>query len=408
MKRIKWLMTVWLVLGLLFANTTVWAEVQGPSAKPVLQDDDDGDRETYRGTVKAVGEASLTLSRSGDDDRDRAQSEGGSMTFAVTSATKISVPGLDHPATLADVKVGAPATVIAERTRERSWVALEIRVSADKPRKVQVTGLVTEYLPNTSLTVQTRDGTSHRLLITPETKIAPERWANLLAVGARVRVIALRSSGNTQLIAWRITIISRPPRTATPVPTMATSIPTMTTTALPPTATRTQPAATMTPSPVTPGPTNTPPPATVTSTSVAPTATQTSAPPTVTNTSLPPTATATRTAPPPTATNTAVPPTATHTAPPPTVTSAPVTWNNTIGPMFAAQCTMCHGSAGGLSLATYQAALTGGRGGPGIVPGSPSTSEVVIVQQRGGHPGQLNATNLATVIAWIQAGAPER
>jgi cytochrome b subunit of formate dehydrogenase len=90
---------------------------------------------------------------------------------------------------------------------------------------------------------------------------------------------------------------------------------------------------------------------------------------------------------------------------------ATVSWQNTISPLPAKQCVMGHGAvnpASGLSLVSYQTALAGGAGGPGIVPGDPATSRLVIVQSAGGHPGQLTPDALTMLKAWIEAGAPEK
>jgi cytochrome b subunit of formate dehydrogenase len=78
--------------------------------------------------------------------------------------------------------------------------------------------------------------------------------------------------------------------------------------------------------------------------------------------------------------------------------------------IFTARCLLCHINvqAGNLSLTTYAEALEGGKSGPGIVPGNPTESTVVNVQQKGGHPGMLSASELAGIIAWIEAGAPEQ
>lgn len=85
-------------------------------------------------------------------------------------------------------------------------------------------------------------------------------------------------------------------------------------------------------------------------------------------------------------------------------------WEGTYSALFRNRCSTCHGQTrvGGLSLATYQDALDGGNSGPGIVPGNPEDSQVVIIQQQGGHPGQLTDDELQQVIDWIEAGAPER
>ncbi len=86
-----------------------------------------------------------------------------------------------------------------------------------------------------------------------------------------------------------------------------------------------------------------------------------------------------------------------------------LTWAGGIGPLFTTKCGSCHGPAamGGLSLDTYANALKGGKSGPGIVPNNPDQSQVVIVQQKGGHPGQFSAEELQQVIDWVKAGAPE-
>ena len=111
----------------------------------------------------------------------------------------------------------------------------------------------------------------------------------------------------------------------------------------------------------------------------------------------------------PTAVPTAVPHSA-ATSEPTGAAPAAVTWQDTIGPMLAKQCVMCHGPVtptSGLSLASYQSALAGGAGGPGVVPGAPATSRLVVVQSASAHPGQLTPDALSMLKAWIEAGAPE-
>lgn len=104
------------------------------------------------------------------------------------------------------------------------------------------------------------------------------------------------------------------------------------------------------------------------------------------------------------------PPTAT---PQPTQAGAPAgptTWEGGIGAIFD-KCTGCHGAgtqSGGLNLASYQSALTGGSSGAGIVPGNPDGSMVIKKQSAGNHFGQFTDQELAVIRAWIQAGAPEK
>jgi hypothetical protein len=91
------------------------------------------------------------------------------------------------------------------------------------------------------------------------------------------------------------------------------------------------------------------------------------------------------------------------------VPSGALTWDDTIGPMLQAKCSACHGAGalGGLNLSTYEDAMRGGESGPAIVPGDSANSLLVQVQQSGDHPGLLAPEELAQVIEWIDAGAPE-
>lgn len=87
-----------------------------------------------------------------------------------------------------------------------------------------------------------------------------------------------------------------------------------------------------------------------------------------------------------------------------------LTWDNAIGPMLVAKCTTCHGAGAlaGLNLLTYADAMKGGASGPAIVPGDAANSLLVQKQQAGGHPGQLTPEEIAQLIEWINAGAPEK
>jgi cytochrome b subunit of formate dehydrogenase/mono/diheme cytochrome c family protein len=87
-----------------------------------------------------------------------------------------------------------------------------------------------------------------------------------------------------------------------------------------------------------------------------------------------------------------------------------LTWDNAIGAIFQAQCGTCHGglATGGLNLTTYADAMKGGKSGPAMIPGNGSGSSLVIVQQAGGHLGQLTSDELSQIIEWINAGALEK
>jgi nitrate/TMAO reductase-like tetraheme cytochrome c subunit/mono/diheme cytochrome c family protein len=89
----------------------------------------------------------------------------------------------------------------------------------------------------------------------------------------------------------------------------------------------------------------------------------------------------------------------------------PLTYKDTIGPIFQERCGQCHGSNPmvGLDLTTYSTAMSGSQNGPVIVPGSPEKS-LLIQKQTGEQPhfGQLSPEELELVTQWIAAGAPEK
>jgi len=87
-----------------------------------------------------------------------------------------------------------------------------------------------------------------------------------------------------------------------------------------------------------------------------------------------------------------------------------LTWGGGIGGLFAERCGMCHnayGAEGGLDVSSYGSVLAGGDGGPGIVPGDSQAGTIVAVQSKGDHDGQFSGDELAVVVEWLEAGAPE-
>jgi mono/diheme cytochrome c family protein len=103
-----------------------------------------------------------------------------------------------------------------------------------------------------------------------------------------------------------------------------------------------------------------------------------------------------------------LPPTPT---PSPLNLSGPLTYDATIGPLFTSRCGACHGEDGiqGLNLTTYQTAMKGSMNGSVIIPGDAAGSP--LVQKQSGstpHFGQLTTEEVALVVDWINAGAPEK
>ena len=138
-------------------------------------------------------------------------------------------------------------------------------------------------------------------------------------------------------------------------------------------------------------------------------------PPTTTTTSTTTTSTSTTTTTSPTTTTSTTPSTTTTTSSTTTTSTTvvdppPTTWDNSIANLLTDNCGACHTGAaplGGLDIGTYQSALDGGNSGPGIVPGDPDASLIYTTQAAGGHAARLTDEQIAELLAWIEAGAPE-
>ncbi len=103
-------------------------------------------------------------------------------------------------------------------------------------------------------------------------------------------------------------------------------------------------------------------------------------------------------------------PTATQSLSGPGIGEGPLSWSGGVGALFEAKCSACHGSGNqlaDLNLSGYASTLAGGSTGPAVIPGEAETSLVYIRQGSGNHPGQFTDDELALVVAWIEAGAPE-
>ncbi len=99
--------------------------------------------------------------------------------------------------------------------------------------------------------------------------------------------------------------------------------------------------------------------------------------------------------------------------PAPEPTAAPVvgvpTYDANVGALFITKCATCHGANGsaGLNVATYADLLKGGNSGASVIPGNSKDSKLIQVQS-GAHFAKFSAEQLALIIQWIDAGAPEK
>lgn len=88
--------------------------------------------------------------------------------------------------------------------------------------------------------------------------------------------------------------------------------------------------------------------------------------------------------------------------------AAVTTWDAGIADLFKSKCGSCHGTMGGLSVASYADLMKGDSKGPVIIPGDAAGSSLVILQEKGGHPGTFSAEELEIIKTWINASAPEK
>ena len=90
-----------------------------------------------------------------------------------------------------------------------------------------------------------------------------------------------------------------------------------------------------------------------------------------------------------------------------------VNYNDDILPIMNEHCAECHGDdepEEGLILTNYKDAMAGSFYGAVIKPGAPDDSylvELVSTGQRPKRGADLSAEEIATIVAWIEAGAPE-
>lgn len=105
-------------------------------------------------------------------------------------------------------------------------------------------------------------------------------------------------------------------------------------------------------------------------------------------------------------TATPVPPTPVPTGQP-TVKPAALTWQNGVSGLFDTYCKSCHGTSGGLSVASYAEVMKGGSRGVIIKAGDVAGSSLVNIMT-GTHPVVFSDADLAKIKSWIQAGALEK
>jgi hypothetical protein len=150
-----------------------------------------GKHEHFKGTVAAVDNDSLTLSLR----------DGSSVSIQLTADTRINFPG-PKKSTPTSIETGMMVNVQAIRDEQGNLFARMVMVIPGKPSKIHRVGIVTEYTPGSSITIQDKDGNTFTFTIAGDIKLLPSDRARELAVGSRVTIIAPRdpATGGVRLI----------------------------------------------------------------------------------------------------------------------------------------------------------------------------------------------------------------
>jgi hypothetical protein len=202
MKRYRSLLFVMLVIMLLLATTQVFASpsdmpnaqatptAKTPGAKatekanehaPKQAGKPQGKHENFKGIISAVDSSSITLTLR----------DGSSVTIGLSADTRMKFPG-PKTSTPGDIQPGMKAMVQALRDQNDSLMARRVMIIPGKPTKIHRVGLVTEYIPGSSITIQDKEDNTYTFALTGETKLLPAERAGTLAVGSRVTIIAPR------------------------------------------------------------------------------------------------------------------------------------------------------------------------------------------------------------------------
>lgn len=187
-----------------------------------VSDKDRDKKENYLGTIKAVESATLIVQ----------VDEGEDKVFSITEDTRVKIPSLKD-ALPVNLPVGGHVFVQCLKLSDDSLLALSINLIPGKPQPVHRVGVVTEYLPEKSISIEdTRDGTVYKFIITEQTKLLPDDRTFQISVGSSVTIISPRDTTGGPLTADGIVvhpdIHTTETQTVTPTPT-----PTLTLTPLP-------------------------------------------------------------------------------------------------------------------------------------------------------------------------------
>lgn len=178
------------------ARATQKAEAQALRAEAkALKAAEKVKKENYLGTISAVDAGNVTL----------LLKDGSVLVFAVTEETRLAMPTLKE-ATLEDFELGRKVKVKAIRAEDDTLTALSMKLVPGKPVKKYRVGIVTEYTPGESITIQAKEDKVFTYLLTEDTKILPTEREELLKVGAKVTIISPRDLTKIEQTALKIVV----------------------------------------------------------------------------------------------------------------------------------------------------------------------------------------------------------
>lgn len=123
-------------------------------------------------------------------------------TTRVDDNTEIKVSGPEGGPT--GIQVGQQ--VMAQSTKtESGFLALRVHIFPTKPAHVHRVGVVTDYQPGVSITIQGNKGSS-TFKIAPDVQILPAERADQLKVGARVTIVSPEDTTDQALTATGIVV----------------------------------------------------------------------------------------------------------------------------------------------------------------------------------------------------------
>jgi len=223
-KKVSFFFSLGLAVSLFLLTTQAFAVQPGfveakktpgtPPGKPTGgPDKPHGKPQHFKGTIKAAGPGSLTLTLA----------DGTDVPFIIANDTRIKAPGIKGE-TEAVLQVDLQAMVLAVPNENGDLVARSIMIIPGKPDLTHRVGWVTEYT-DSSITILAHDGNLYTFALTGDTKILP--MGSAVEKGDLVTVIAPRDPTSADWTAIGIVVHpdgsgagSMPPTgTPTPVPT---------------------------------------------------------------------------------------------------------------------------------------------------------------------------------------------